>query len=297
MYEAFDIRQQHPTLHHFIQQLECARSHLEEKITFHNSVEKVIKAFKRIQKSLERPVRFAIIGESNSGKTSLANLLIGGVTLPSQAISNTRLPTLIYYANKPELLALKKNGERLALNNENINNIEGIHRLEIGLPHERLKSLEILDTPGSLSLTDDIIEFDISDHFVDVALWCTSGTVPWRKTELDVWLDLPQRYRDAGLLIVTRKDQIEPKNQKKIFSRLNYEAHDLFQDILFISSTQAVTVSDYEDPQDAHEILEKSGANDLEMKINALITDFREKRFVRARDVTNRISQKILQEL
>ncbi len=57
------------------------------------------RALGRVARAVARPLRIAILGESNSGKSSLANLVIGEMTLPALPVANTRLPTLLQYAD------------------------------------------------------------------------------------------------------------------------------------------------------------------------------------------------------
>ena len=47
------------------------------------------------------PVRIAVIGEFNSGKTSLVNSLLGASLLPTSFTTHTAYPTLVRFAVKP----------------------------------------------------------------------------------------------------------------------------------------------------------------------------------------------------
>ena len=52
------------------------------------------------------PVRVAVIGEFNSGKTTLLNALLGAAVLPASFITHTAYPTVIRFAPRPTLLAV-----------------------------------------------------------------------------------------------------------------------------------------------------------------------------------------------
>src|SRR5262245_37603129 len=107
-----------------------------------------IRALRRIEARLDRPLRLALIGEFNSGKSSLANLLARTETLPTAVVSNTRIPTLLSYARDPKICAMDDHGRRELLRADLRTLPRSISRLEVGLPAERLRALQILDLPG-----------------------------------------------------------------------------------------------------------------------------------------------------
>src|SRR5262249_62038271 len=79
---------------------------LERAIPAGSKLFPAVRALRRTQQRLDRPLRLAICGESTSGKSSPANLLGRIESLPTAAISNTRFPTLIYYAHDPQIWAV-----------------------------------------------------------------------------------------------------------------------------------------------------------------------------------------------
>ena len=107
-----------------------------------------IRALRRIEARLDRPLRLAVVGEFNSGKSSLANLLARTETLPTAVVSNTRIPTLLCYAREPEIWAVDERGRREWLRADQRTLPRSIFRLEVGLPAERLRAVQILDLPG-----------------------------------------------------------------------------------------------------------------------------------------------------
>ncbi len=275
----------------FIQQLEAARKNLDVNNAFHTNMGTITRALRRIQKKLERPLRIAIIGELNAGKTSLANVLIGDMTLPTRAIPNTRFPTLIHYSARPQVSVIFSNGLAKTVCLSDIGGLENIARLDVGIPNEHLQHLEILDCWG---LSDPHItpsDFNISSYHVDAALWCTSSIGPWRKSEQDSWRSLPQRIKDRSILVVTRKDLLDKEGERKILSRLHVEVDEIFRDILLLSSTQALDAYTSPNP---YEMWKLSGAEELAVKLAKLISHIRMHRLETAKALTIRISQRIL---
>ncbi len=288
-------REDHEKTRLFLQQLDAAIQHLDSKNAVHDSVETIVRALRRVRTKLARPLRLAIAGELNAGKTTFSNVLIGNTTLPTRAISNTRIPTLIRYSEKPTLMASFPDGSTRAIRLDDLDDLSAMVRIDVGLPNKLLKSVEVLDCPG---LSDPQIlpnEFNIALYHVDAAVWCTSGTGPWRKSEEDCWLAFPDRIRNRSLLIVTRKDKQDEDAQHKILLRLHHEVKGLFNDIVFLSSTDAL--HSYELEMDPLAVWRYSGGQELDLKLSTLIAKIQDHRYETAKIVTNRLTQKFLQLL
>src|SRR5208283_3435970 len=102
-------------LRYFIRSLDAAQDVLREAANSHPSLKAPSRALQRVARVTQRPFRLAILGEANSGKTSLANLIVGGMTLPALPVANTRLPTLLRYAPVPGAGAPYASGEKFPL--------------------------------------------------------------------------------------------------------------------------------------------------------------------------------------
>ena len=85
-------------LRSLVQNLDSAQNILRKAAASHAFLEAPARALGRVARVASRPLRLAILGESNSGKSSLANLLAGEATLPALPVANTMLPTLLRYA-------------------------------------------------------------------------------------------------------------------------------------------------------------------------------------------------------
>ena len=94
------------------QELIAAESALSKAAVAYPALQRPSRAFGRMARAANRPLRIGILGESNSGKSSLANLLVGVSTLPALPVANTRLPTLLMYARAPFVIGLYESGER-----------------------------------------------------------------------------------------------------------------------------------------------------------------------------------------
>ena len=210
------------------------------------------RAFKRMAKAANRPLRVGILGELNSGKSSLANLLAGLPALPAHPVTATRLPALLKYAPTPSVAAVYESGERIAFPvRQNIAEVVAAIQesggkgnlpagksvpagktkiLEVGLPSGILRSIEILDLP--------VGHQGSPGYGIDAAIWTTVATQAWRESERALWSTLPQAVRARSLLAVTFCDLAAGKedNLKRLQARLETSAKPHFRGICFVAN-------------------------------------------------------------
>jgi hypothetical protein len=224
-------------LQSLVQSLIAAQKVLDDAANSHPSLRGPSRAIRRLARVASRPYRLAILGESNSGKSSIANFLIGGVTLPALPVANTRLPTLLYYAPVPVAGALHANGKRYAVSPHDDVPLQHTIRLEVGLPARLLRSLEILDFPGSANPLFPARPEAAVRHGIDAAIWTTVATQAWRETERLAWAGLPPRIRSSGVLAVTHCDLVATREDfQKLKARLQVVALAHFSTLCFVAA-------------------------------------------------------------
>ncbi|MFZ1106034.1 MAG: dynamin family protein [Hyphomicrobiaceae bacterium] len=190
-----------------------------------------------------RPVRVAVIGEFNSGKTTLLNALLGAAVLPASFITHTAYPTVLRFAPRPTLSAEVAGRRRVAFTWEDLDGAPShhIHRVHVGMPLDRLRTLHAIDTPG-LGLGDPVLEERIvkACRSADLVIWCTPAMQAWKASEQHVWLSLPRYVRRRGILAVTFMDTLTaPADAGRVMARLHAVAGDLFSRIV-TTATQGV---------------------------------------------------------
>ena len=96
-----------------------------------------------------RPMRVVIAGECNSGKTWLANGLLGSQVLPTSFVTRTELPTVVEFGASSRLVLERHDGSRVATTWEDAESgaSQG-RRLYCRLPSSRLKGFRLVDMPG-----------------------------------------------------------------------------------------------------------------------------------------------------
>jgi hypothetical protein len=257
----------------------------------------VIDVLGRIEDRLARPLRVAIVGEFNSGKSSLANLLIRFEGLPTAIVSSTRIPTLLYHSPRPHVFALQHDGFRKEVRKAEAIAEAAISRLEVGLPSPRLRAIEILDLPG---LADPRFERGMGDLLLqtaDVVLWCTVCTQAWKESERIAWDSLPVRLRRYALLLATHSDLVQDvKDLPKLMRRLRQEA-GAFSDILPVATSNALALLKENSNELGHAAWVATGADALEKALDGLLERVAARRIKVALAVARRVASRALSSL
>ena len=287
-----------PTLK-VVSSLRRARSGLEQFLPVFPQLEPGIRGLHRIERRLTRPLRIAIAGEFNSGKSSLTNLLVGIESLPTAIISNTRIPTLMYYAERPEIYAVDFDGNRTAVDLQCAMDFAEAFRLEVGLPSPMLTAAQFIDLPGVGDPRFDDAAAEIAPHGVDAVLWCTVATQAWKESERMAWTSIPSRLLDRSLLVVTHRDLIrDAQDEAKLMARLRDVAGSEFQEIVMLSTATGAEPALIAVPADRAEAA--AHASDIEAlrgAIDRLIDTVRLARANEAMAVTNRIAERSLMRI
>jgi len=282
----------HPLTDRIVAELKLARNKLERAISPGSKLFPAVRALRRTEQGLERPLRLAICGETNSGKSSLANLLGGVESLPTAAISNTRIPTLLYHAHEPEIWVVHgPPGQRTRVRADPKTLPRSVFRLEVGLPSQRLRAMQILDFPGLI----DPRYVDLAFHPVDVALWCTVSTQAWKESERLAWSQLPARLRACGLLISTHADLLASvRDREKLLTRLHGECGAMFRDIVMVSTVDAIALMRNDGHARVKTAWKATGADALDAALSALLLSAHDRRANSALRVTGRIVNRAL---
>lgn len=154
-------------------------------------------ALKQALLDLEGPFLLVVIGEYNSGKSSLLNALLGEDFLKEGVTPTTDRINLIGYGPEPKL---QPQSPELVL---------------VQLPHPLLKDLHLVDTPG----TNAILQHHqvLTEQFLpraDLILFVTSADRPFTQSEAD-FLRLIRAWGKKVVLVINKIDLLsEPELQQ-----------------------------------------------------------------------------------
>lgn len=259
-------------------------------------VKGVLRALNRAETVLRRPIRLALVGEANSGKSTLANLLLGNAIIPALQLPNTRIPTLIRYAETPSVAALLANGRTVPITGGAAPHAEMIC-IALGLPIPHLRACEIMDFPGFADPWLGYGSMDVAKHRIDGSIWCTFSTQAWKESERAAWRMLPARMRKHALLVVTNKDLLRDEQAAKVTARLDKIATGDFRGIALLSSLKALRALDENGVVKDSAAWHGSGAADFLEATGQLLLHIRQENRKRVQSFANGIAGKALNHL
>ncbi len=166
----------------------------------------------------ERPLRVAIVGEFNAGKSTFLNALLGADLAPTGVVPVTACPHHVVYSPDPFARVVTSAGhDRLVAPERLRATLDEVRRggaratrVTVGQPLERLRHFELLDTPG-FNAPD--AEHAAAARAVlaeaHVALWLLDATQPLKESERRVLGELG-RGRLPVQALVNKIDRLEP---------------------------------------------------------------------------------------
>lgn len=189
-------------------------------------------ALDHLQAHVRRRSRVVLLGEVNSGKTTLANALLGFGLLPESVLDNTRIPVVLRHGETFGATIVGRGGRRvrLDLSEREIHNADSAKCVEIELPAAALAAFDIVDTPG-IGNYRDLASLALSER--DIPIWCTVACQAWKESERRIWEAMPPRSWRQAVLAVTSTDLItEGGAADRILARLRSDTTGLFRDVL-----------------------------------------------------------------
>jgi small GTP-binding protein len=177
-----------------------------------------------------RPVRIAIVGEFNAGKSTFINALVGQDIAPTGVLPTTATLHHLRYAQDPiARIALDPDPAtpgrarerivpvaelRAALKTE----VPHVRRVEILLPIASLTRVEILDTPG-FNAPDESHAEAARDAFeeADAVVWLIDAAQPMKSSERVV-LQEARAQKLPVQILVNKADRLAPADLAKVMS-------------------------------------------------------------------------------
>lgn len=177
-------------------------SQLEAALALTDVPEAARKSGQVLYENLSRPVRVALIGPEEAGKSSLANLLIGERLLPPGTSARVIeiVPGSDFMAE-----AEYEDGRLEAPDREELESVTGAERLQIASASEILNRIALVETR-----TNDLDTLREVVKSADILLWCTPV---FGQSERVIWHRVGDAHRDHAFLILTKADKLARKNR------------------------------------------------------------------------------------
>ncbi|MEE9389121.1 MAG: dynamin family protein [Paracoccaceae bacterium] len=195
-------------------------------------------------KALRRPVRVLIAGEFSSGKSTLANILVGDQLIPSAKVSDNIPPLVFRYGDTIGSAAGWWN-KKIRAKYDYIDFVELTAQnpdfIVIQSPNPLLKQINVFDVAGTTGPAGDNKLLLQMQKRADLFIWCTNAVQAWNVKEKASWSKLAPINPNRAILAVTHIDLPAIQHgYDRVISRLQDDAGDHFGSILPIAGPRAL---------------------------------------------------------
>ena len=219
---------------------------LEEMLAAHRLPDEIERQGRKILARATAPVSILITGPQDSGKTRLANLLIGRPVIGGEA-SGVAIEWFWSAKEKTEILdaaGTRKTTDGLDLS---LPEIATAARVRLGLPDLSLKSFNLKTFATDRASPDDFLA---AVETADLVLWCGQDFLP---EDQALWAQVPDMKKDHSYFVLTKADLFsEPGQLQERLDNLNDLVGEEFYSLVPVATLQALTsLPKGDEPDDA----------------------------------------------
>lgn len=177
-----------------LNELKSTDSSGEDEQGIFEIVEGIRKRFLQLSNDLDSPFKIAVVGSQGTGKSTIVNLLLGEALMPSTTMENESAVIRLAYPTKDSLInqavfELNDGGkkqtsiedatiliDKVKRKEKDNSFVESIKYVTFYIDNERLKEIELINTPGMNVLTEDF--YPKVQHLfteADIILWVNSS--------------------------------------------------------------------------------------------------------------------------
>lgn len=214
-----------------------ARAKLRERVRRWPGLVESDKALARVETLASAAPRVVLLGESNSGKTAVAQLLLDQTTVPDGVAAAASWPLVLRCAQATSVARIGGTEVSGASGTRDAGQRPPLQSLEVGLPNPRLALFDLVDTPG-LSDPEELNALRLRAN--DLLIWCTPATQAWKASERQLWMSIPPRHHRHAILVVTHRDLLRDDNDvRRVRGRLVIETTGCFRSLALVCAVAA----------------------------------------------------------
>jgi GTP-binding protein EngB required for normal cell division/Flp pilus assembly protein TadD len=199
--------------------------------------------------AIDRPLLVAVMGEFNAGKSSFVNALAGEEIAPVGVTPTTATVNVLRYGATPSARVLRHDGGARELEAQEVNaflsslraeEAREVRQVEIFLPVETLRRVQIVDTPGLNSIRPE--HERVAREFLqdaDAIVWVFAIGQAAKATEKQALTFA----RDAGkrvLGVLNKVDRAQPEEVEAVVAHVSGTVGELVETVVPFSAKQAL---------------------------------------------------------
>ena len=202
----------------------------------------------RAAEAFDRPLLVAVMGEFNAGKSSFVNALCGADVAPTGVTPTTATINVLRFGARPEARVVHHDGSARAIPAADIVAFLGtlrdadardVRMVEIFLPVETLRRVEIVDTPGLNSIRPE--HERVARDFLrdaDAIVWVFAAGQAAKATEREA-LALAHAAGKRVVGVLNKIDRAEPGEVSALVRHVEATLGDLVEPVVPFSATRA----------------------------------------------------------
>ena len=202
----------------------------------------------RAAEAFDRPLLVAVMGEFNAGKSSFVNALCGADVAPTGVTPTTATINVLRFGATPEARVVHHDGSARAIPAADIVAFLGtlrdadareVRMVEIFLPVETLRRVEIVDTPGLNSIRPE--HERVARDFLrdaDAIVWVFAAGQAAKATEREA-LALAHAAGKRVVGVLNKIDRAEPGEVSALVRHVEGTLGDLVDPVVPFSATRA----------------------------------------------------------